>query len=164
MIENNNSLSYSDRYINHANTSETQDRSRRLTSFESAGELKEILNKESLKHIELCKIVKTKSNGNLDHISFWELGTMAVVMTETYRSKLEDYECDELYVREIPRNIAPYCGSFEDTLGAVPGTKSFLITSRLKKSQLDKVINRLIERSKKLPAWNYIGVCENELI
>ena len=67
MTENNNSLSYRDRYINHANTSETQARSRRLTSFEPAGELKEILNKGSLKHIELCKLVKTKTNGNLDH-------------------------------------------------------------------------------------------------
>ena len=85
-------------------------------------------------------------------------------MTENYLSKLEDYECDELYVVEIPENSAPYCGGYDGTIGAEPGTKSFLITSRLKKRQLDKVINRLIERSKKLPAWNYIGECENELI
>ncbi|MDA9735297.1 hypothetical protein N9V16_07290 [SAR116 cluster bacterium] len=89
---------------------------------------------------------------------------MAVVMNEPYCNKLEDYECDELYIVEIPANIAPYCGRWNDTFGSEPWTKSFLITSRLKKRQLDKVINRLIERSKKLPAWNYIGVQENELI
>ncbi|MDA9735296.1 hypothetical protein N9V16_07285 [SAR116 cluster bacterium] len=60
MIENNNSLSYTEAYINHKNIPETQARRRRFIIFESASELKEILNKESIKHQELCKLVKKK--------------------------------------------------------------------------------------------------------
>ena len=154
MIENNNSLSYREAYINHKNIPETQARRRRFTSFEAAGELREILNKESIKHQELCKLVIKKTYGNLNHISFWELGTMAVIMNEPYCNKLEDYECEELYVVEIPANIAPYCGRWNDTFGAEPWTKSFLITRRLKKRQLDEVIKRLIKQEKELPPWN----------
>ena len=155
-MENNNSLSYREQYINHANIPETQARSRRLKSFESASELKEVFNNESYKHIQICEYVRTKTNARLDHTSFWELGNMLVVLTETYKSNLEDFNCDELYAVEISVNIAPYCGGWSDALDAKPGTKSFLITTCLKKRQLDKVLQRLKEQSEKMPRWNFI--------
>ena len=152
----NNSLSYREGYINHANIPETQARSRRLTSFESASELKEILNKESYKHIQIFKSIKKQTNACLIKTFFWELGNMAVLLCETYKSNLEDYQCEKLYIVEIPVNIAPYCGGWNDALDAKPGTKSFLITTCLKKRQLDKVLQRLKEQSEKMPRWNFI--------
>ena len=161
IVISNNLFSYRERYINHANIPETQARSRRLTSFESAGELKEIFNNESYKHIQICEHVRTKTNARLDHTSFWELSNMAVVLSETYNSNLDDFQCNELYVVEIPVNIALYCGGWSNALDAKPGTKSFLITTRLKKPQLDKVLQRLKEQSEKMPFWNFIReVCK----
>ena len=148
-MENNNSLSYREQYINHANIPETQARSRRLKSFESASELKEVFNNESYKHIQICEYVRTKTNARLDHTSFWELGNMAVVLSETYNSNLNDFQCSELYIVEIPVNIAPYCGRSTNVRDTKPGTKSFLITKHLKKRQLDKVLQRLKEQSEK---------------
>jgi hypothetical protein len=81
---------------------------------------------------------------------------MAVVLSETYNSNLNDFQCNELYVVEIPVNIALYCGGWSNVLDAKPGTKSFLITTRLKKRQLDKVFQKLKEQSEKMPRWNFI--------
>ena len=149
-------LNYEDRYINHADIPETRARARRFKAFKEATGFIEILNNESYKHIQICEYVQTKTNARLDHTSFWELGNMLVVLTETYKSNLEDFNCDELYAVEISVNIAPYCGGWSDALDAKPGTKSFLITTRLKKRRLDKVLQRLKEQSEKMSLWNYI--------
>ena len=69
---------------------------------------------------------------------------------------MEDYNCDELYTVEIPVNIAPYCGGWRDGLDLKSGTKSFLITTHLKKRQLDKVFLRLKDQSEKMLRWNFI--------
>ena len=154
MKQSNLTLPYEERYINHEDIPETRARKRRFEEFKSTAGFKEELNITSAKHQKLRKLVKTQTNGVTDHISFWWLGNMAVLMNEPYYTKLEDYECAELYVVETPVNIAPYCGRYDDTPGAEPGTKCFLITSILKKRQLDEVIKRLIKREKELPPWN----------
>ena len=150
-----NSL-YFDAYISFAKIPETIARKRRVEEFLKASHLIEVITKECPKHQQIEKLIKKKPNGTLGRYSFWEIGNMAVVMVETYHGKLEDYECDELYVQEIPINIAPYCGRYNHAIGAKPWTASFLITSRLKKRQLDQIINRLIKVEKKLPCWNYV--------
>lgn len=147
-------VTYEDRYINFADIPETRARKRRYEEFKSNSQLTESLFKDSPKHQALRKLIKTETMGETDHVTFFELGNMAVVMTEPYNSKLKDYKCAELYVVEIPVNIAPYAGPHHATPGAEPWTKSFLITSILKKRQLDEVIKRLIEREKELDAWN----------
>ena len=141
-------------YFSDGDIPEDRARKRRFEQFEPTSGLKEELDYTSLKHQQLCKLVKTKTKARLNHTSFWYLGNMAVVMTEPYNIKLEDFKCIELYVVEIPDNISPYCGRFDATPGAEPWTKSFLITSILKKRQLDEVIKRLTEREKELPPWN----------
>jgi hypothetical protein len=141
-------------YFNHEDIPENRARKRRFKEFEVTSGLKEILSYKNAKRLALKKLIKTNTKFSLDHTTFWELGNMTVLMNEPYRSKLEDFVSDKLYVVEIPVNIAPYCGGYDDTPGAVPGTKSFLITSILKKRQLDEVFKRLIEREKELPPWN----------
>ena len=123
---------YADHYINHADIPETRTRKRRWREFLAESDFQEVLNMESAKHQAICKLVKTKTEGNLDHVTFLELGHMAVVLTETYRSHLEDFDCDDLHVIEVPTNIAPYCGYWAETPGVEPRTKSFLITSNTK--------------------------------
>ena len=147
---------YADHYINHADIPETRTRKRRWREFLAESDFQEVLNMESAKHQAICKLVKTKTEGNLDHVTFLELGHMAVVLTETYRSHLEDFDCDELYVVEVPTNIAPYCGRRVGAVGTKPGTKSFLITTRLKKRQLDEVLQRPKQPAEKLPPWNQV--------
>jgi hypothetical protein len=153
---------YADRYINHADIPETRARKRRWREFLAESHLQEVLNKESSKHQEICKLVEKKIEGRLDHVTFLELGHMAVVLTETYRSHLQDFDCDELYVVEVPANNAPYCGSRNEAVGAKPGTKSFLITTRLKKRQLDEVLQRLKQAAEKLPPGIILRRTANE--
>mgnify|MGYP000244572476 CR=1 FL=1 len=157
MKEINYSLKYEECYINHIDNLETYSRSRRLPAFKTNSHLKEVLDKTSQKHSKICNLIRTKTKGRLDHTSFWQLGTMAVVLTEPYNCNLKDFECDELYVVEIPVNIAPYCGYWDDDPEALPRTKSFLITTQIKKRQLDKIIERLIVASKTQAVWNVTG-------
>jgi hypothetical protein len=149
-------LTYEDRHINYVDIPETRARARRYKPFKEVTGFIEVLNIESVKHQNLRRLVHNKTDGYLDHGTFLELGYMTVLLNETYKGKLEDYNCDELYAVEIPVNIAPYCGGWSDALDAKPGTKSFLITTRLKKRQLDKVFQRLKEQSEKMPRWNFI--------
>ena len=149
-------LNYEDCHINHADIPETRARARRYKAFKEVTRFIEVLNIESVKHQNLRKLVRNKTDGYLDHGTFLKLGYMTVLLNETYNGKLEDYNCDELYTVEIPVNIAPYCGGWRDDLDSKPGTKSFLITTRLKKRQLDKVFQRLKDQSEKMPRWNFI--------
>ena len=148
------SATYEDRYINFADIPETRARERRYKEFKSNSHFTESLFQDNPRHQALCKLIKTKTKGEANHVTFFELGNMAVVMTEPYNSELKDYKCAKFYAVEIPVNIAPYCGRFDATPGAEPWTKGFLITSILKKRQLDEVIKRLIKREKELPPWN----------
>jgi hypothetical protein len=148
--------SYEDRYINHADIPETRARARRFKAFMAASGFTENVDVESVKHQQLRTLVKTQTDGHMDHTTFLELGHMAVLLTEPYFGKIEEFACEELYVVEVPESIAPYCGMWFDELGVEPGTKSFLITTRLKKRQLDEVLEKLKEAAAKMPPWNYL--------
>ncbi len=150
-------LSYREAYVDYANTPETKARARRLEVFVSASKLIEELNYASVKHQTICEIAGRKNPRLcLDHCTFWTLANMAVVMSEPYRGALSDQHCDELYAVEVPENISPYCGGWNYKLGEKPWTKTFLITSILKRRQLDEVFKRLEAAAKKLPPWNYV--------
>ena len=82
---------------------------------------------------------------------------MAVILNEPYYGELSDFYHDQLYTVEVPPNISPYCGPHLIEPDAKAQTKSFLTTTRLKKAQLEKVLNRLVEAEKLLPHWNYVG-------
>ena len=78
-------------------------------------------------------------------------------MSEPYSGKLEDFDHERFAVVEVPTNISPYCGGWDATPGAVTRTKTFLITSILKKRQLEAVLRRLKETAETMPPWNQIG-------
>jgi len=92
-----------------------------------------------------------------DHITYLELGNMAVIMSAPYSGKLEGFNHEKFAVVEVPSNISPYCGGWDPTPGAVPGTKTFLITSILKKRQLEEMLRRLEGAAKNMLPWNQIG-------
>ena len=151
-------LTYRKRYVTYCKPfAETRARDRRLKALKSASHLQEVLTNESPKHQNIRQTVQTKTKARLNHTSYWNLGTMAVVLTEPYNINLEDFDCDDLHVIEVPTNIAPYCGYWDETPGVEPRTKSFLITSILKKRQLEEVLRRLEEAAKNMPPWNQIG-------
>jgi hypothetical protein len=78
-------------------------------------------------------------------------------MTEHYHAKIEDFDHERFAVVEVPTNISPYCGGYDQATCAEPGTKTFLITSILKKRQLEEVLRRLEKVAKDMPPWNQIG-------
>ncbi len=149
-------LSYREARVDYANIPETKARARRLEAFLSASKLKEELNYPSDKHRMICEIARRNPSCFLDHCSFWTLANMAVVMSEPYRGELSDQQCNDLYAIEVPENISPYCGRWSCKPGEKPWTKTFLITSILKRRQLDEVSKRLEAAAKKYPPWNYI--------
>ena len=149
--------SYFEGYVAFKDIPETKARGRRLEAFLSASKLTQEFNIESVKHQRMREIFRQpNSKRHLDHCTFWWLANMAVLMSEPYSGELSDQHCDELYAVEVPVNISPYCGSWSPKLGEKPWTKTFLITSILKRRQLDEVFKRLEAAAKKLPPWNYI--------
>lgn len=151
---------YVERNIAFADNPETKSRARRWEEFQRASGLTEIPGYPPPKHRALINEVersKMRLTMPLDHPTYFELGNMAILMAEPYHTNLEDYTSDKIYVVEVPFNIALWCGGWRDELGEKPGTKCFLITSILKKRQLDEISARLNEAAKKLPPWNYIG-------
>ena len=150
-------LSYREARVDYRDIPETKARARRLEAFMSASKLEEELNYASVKHQRMREIFRQPNlKRHLDHCTFWWLANMAVLMSEPYSGELSDQQCDELYAVEVPENISPYCGRWSPKLGEKPWTKPFLITSILKRRQLDEVFKRLEAAAKKLPPWNYI--------
>ena len=147
---------YEDRYINHADIRETRARARRLKQFKLASQMQEVPRPGNQKHQMIRSIAYENQIKLLDHVSYWELGTMAVVLFEPYINRYFSYECEGLYQVRLPSSISPYCGRWFDEIGVVPWTGSFLATTPPKKRQLDKVLERLKEAAVKMPPWNYI--------
>jgi len=145
---------YPERYINHADIPETKTRARRWKAFLATSGLTENLKYDPPKHRTL---IEGLERGLLDHTTNLELGNMAVLMTEHYHADLQDIDHEKFYAVEVPTNISPYCGCFDPTPGAKPRTKTFLITSILRKRQLDEVMRRLEKTAKSMPPWNSIG-------
>jgi hypothetical protein len=123
---NNKRPNYAERYIEHADTPETRARGRRWKAFLAESGLKENLQDDPPKHRALIEAV---GRGLLAHTTNLELGNMAVLMTEHYHAKLEDFDHERFAVIEVPTNIAPYCGGFDRRADAMPGTRSWLIAS-----------------------------------
>ncbi len=142
-------------YINHADIPETRARARRRSAFLEESWLQENLEDDPPKHRALIEALRGK--GVLAHTTNLELGNMAVLMTEHYQAKLEDFDHERFAVIEVPTKFAPYCGSWDPTPGADPGTKTFLVTSILKKRQLEEVLRRLEQAAENMPPWNYVG-------
>jgi len=147
---------YTERYIAHADIDETKARGRRWKAFLAESGLKENLEDDPPKHRVLLDALR-RAGWPKDHTTYLELGNMAVIMSEPYSGKLEDFDHERFAVIEVPTNIAPYCGSWDPAPGAKPGTKTFLITSILKKRQLETVLRRLEKAAASMPLWNYAG-------
>jgi hypothetical protein len=147
-MQSNKRRTYAERYINHADIPETRTRERRKRAFLEASGLIENREDDPPRHRELIDALKKR--GLLDHTTNLELGNMAVLMTEHYHAKLEDFDHERFAVIEVPSNIAPYCGGLNPKPDAEPWTKTFLITSVLKKRQLEEVSRRLEEAAENM--------------
>lgn len=155
-------MSYSSR--NWANTDEEKARQRRLKLFLRSGlnEIYVVRNEHGVfsspKHDRICQIIAKETNGTLDHLSFWTCGHTHVLLTEAYFNNTpECYQHDLLYAREVPLEVSPYCGRWNPEGGALPWTQSVLVTTSLKRQQLDRVLENLHKIAALSPPWNHLG-------
>ena len=148
---------YADCYVFPEDIDERKARGRRWKAFLAATGFVENLDLASPKHCDLRAVLK-QSGAPMDHTTYLDLGNMAVVMTEPYwKTSVDDYDPERFAVIRVPTRIAPYCGSWDPTLGAKPLTNTYLIASILKKRQLEAVGLCLEEEANDMPPWNYVG-------
>ena len=142
------SLSYEDRYINHApELIETQARRRRLNLFKSLTGFKEVRRKPTFfDHVPRCKG---------DHASFWSDGTSDYVLCEPYRPDLPE-KLNGLVVIVLPSEIGPYGGGWSDDPAAQPGTKSLLFGLSRDEARLSQMDLMLYAEAQWLPRWNSV--------
>jgi len=99
--------------------------------------------------------------GDCDHLSYWVsyLNTK-FILNEPYKvhpdyiKKLAD---QGLVAKELPTGISPYCGRWDQTIGAKPWTRCFLICDALALQELEALLKKCIDASMELeliPAWN----------
>lgn len=159
-----NRLSYEEcRVEAHPGLPEYDSRGRRLRKFKTETGLIEELRRPSPEHNRILQTIKHKTEGRLDHISFWwvYLGKgvrKAVVLIEPYNETLRNYRHPSLVVIQVPPKIAPYGGGcLIDKHGKrQPGTNSFLIMSNINKSILLSIETKLIEAESKMPEWDAV--------
>jgi len=142
------SLSYEDRYINHApELLETQARRRRLNLFKLLMGFKEVRRKPAcFKHVP---------RSYRDHTSFWSDGTSDYVLCEPYRPDHPE-KLNGLVVIVLPVEIAPYGGRWSDDPAAQPGTTSLLFGSDRQRSSFDELRLKFIIDAWDSPRWNVV--------
>ena len=142
------SLSYEDRYINHApELLETQARRRRLNLFKLLTGFKEVRRKPAcFKHVP---------RSYRDHTSFWSDGTSDYVLCEPYRPDHPE-KLNGLVVIVLPVEIAPYGGRWSDDPAAQPGTKSLLFGLSRDEARLSQLDLMLYAEAQWLPRWNSV--------
>jgi hypothetical protein len=145
--------SYRDRFVNlPPKLPEHYARDRRLTEFEKAGNLTEVLH-VSPRHTAIRHLIQ----GHVDHISYWVFEGTPIVMNEPYQGQLSDYQTDGLAAIELPHEIAPYCGrviNWDSSDRAKPNTKTFLICKAVSAKKLQKLLERLSQAAANMPRWN----------
>jgi hypothetical protein len=141
------SLSYEDRYINHApDLLETHARKRRLNLFKSLTGFREVRAKPSF----FDRIPR----GYWDHTSFWSDGSRRYVLCEPYNPELPIGPVGGLAVIILPIEISPYCGGWSADPTSKPGSKSLLFTSSENVCTLKSIHLMMIGASRIAPRWN----------
>lgn len=143
------SLSYEDRYINHApELLETQARRRRLKLFKSLTGFKEVRRKPAcFKHVP---------RGYRDHTSCWSDGTSVYVLCEPYTPPLPVDHKPGLSVIGIPIEVGPYGGGWSDDPAAQPGTLGLLFCLSRDEAWLSQLELMLHAEAQWLPRWNSV--------
>ena len=143
------SLSYEDRYINHApELLETQARRRRLKLFKSLTGFKEVRRKPAcFKHVP---------RAYSDHSSFWSDGRSDYVLCEPYNPSLPMGHIPELSVIGIPIEVGPYGGGWSDDPAAQPGTQGLLFGLSRDEARLSQLELMLHAEAQWLPRWNEV--------
>ena len=142
------SLSYEDRYVNHApELLETQARRRRLNLFKSLTGFKEVRRQASY--------FERVPRSHRDHTSFWSDGVSDYVLCEPYRSDLPE-KLNGLVVIVLPVEIGPYGGRWSDDPAAQPGTTSLLFGSDRQRSSFDELRLKFIIDAWDSPRWNVV--------
>ena len=106
----NQRLNYAECYVSYVSPDDIDEkkaRGRRWKAFIAATGFVENLDLESAKHCNLRAALK-QSGAPMDHTTYLDLGTMAVVMTEPYFGSLDDFHPERFAVIQVPTNIAPY--------------------------------------------------------
>ena len=142
------SLSYEDRYVNHApELLETQARRRRLNLFKSLTGFKEVRRQASY----FDRVPRSHRN----HTSFWSDGMSDYVLCEPYRSDLPE-KLNGLVVIVLPVEIGPYGGRWSDDPAALPGTTSLLFGLSRDEARLSQLDLMLYAEAQWLPRWNVV--------
>ena len=142
------SLSYEDRYINHApELLETQARRRRLNLFKSLTGFKEVRRQASY--------FDRVPRSHRDHTSFWSDGTSDYVLCEPYRPDLPE-KLNGLVVIVLPVEIGPYGGRWSADPAAQPGTQGMLFGLSRDEARLSQLQLMLYAEAFSLPRWNSV--------
>lgn len=98
----------------------------------------------------------------IEHMSVWESpsGTQ-FLLNEPYDSNVsQDFDqalkAKGLTYITVPTNLSPYCGKWNDTPGALPWTKSYLICEKKYQVELDAIAKTLSAEDETVPAWNFV--------
>lgn len=149
---------YEDCHINHdPDLDECKARRRRLGDFITITGFIEITNPTKTQQKKIDQIIKRIPRKLLDHVSYWRLPDnkhAVFVLTEPYRE--DCLHSTDVVSCKLPTNMSPYCGFWSDSPGDKPRTVSFLFTSPLKHSLLEKIKEQLVEASESAPEWNYL--------
>lgn len=105
---------------------------------------------------DVCEVMHT------EHVSVWKsLSGTQFMLNEPYESLVSQNFDQELKAKgfiyiTVPTNLSPYCGKWDDTPGALPRTKSYLICDKAHQVELNAIETALVVASKAAPAWNKV--------
>lgn len=99
--------------------------------------------------------------GSTDHVTCWiSYSGTKFILNEPYHVSPDYHQRlakQFLVARELPLALSPYCGLWDPTLGATPGTRSFLICDTLNSAELDLIVGTAETLATDLPSWNSLG-------
>lgn len=148
------------REFSESTNNELLARARRVIFFADTSKLQPV--KYSQKSF-LSLVERARKGMRCDHLSYWESKWgVSFILNEPY--VVEDNYKEELAkqglaVIELPIDVSPYCGSWNDTAGTKPGTRSFLICDSLDTQELEAIVNVLV--SKRTVPWNSLRGISN---
>ena len=142
-------------------TDENFSRARRTIAFADTTKLTPIEVKEH--DVTVQKLIKKVSSAvHTDHVSAWksQKGTL-FVLNEPYENMVklnfgQALGAQGLIYITVPTDLSPYCGKWDDTPGALPWTKSYLICEKAHQVELNAIETALNVASKTAQAWNFV--------
>jgi hypothetical protein len=108
---------------------------------------------------------KIKSVCHLDHTTIFTSKSEAIfLLNEPYyiaNGTQSAMHAAGFAVIKVPENLSPYCGRWDITPGANPGTSTYLITHAKNAVKLAGIQQRLYVANQSAPAWNSVEGIEH---